>query len=330
MTAALSPDRSSYESHWLHTDQSDWPETNCYADVWIELLHVLGHDPLPALGFTLRTDLESDQWTFYKFRHHDLEALYGLEVIELNPWTTVLDQVASEVKIGRPVLVEVDAWFLPDTAATSYQTKHVKTTIAVLEVNVDAERLVYAHNRSVHVVTAHDFRGVFALDAPAVLPPYIESVRLDRMANASAIDIASQVSFATAALRSHLRAAPAINPFERYVDKFALDLARMANRGVDFFHDYAFSSYRQFGSAFFLAAVHLDWLRHNGSMLDEHRLSEASVAFRSISGSARALQMRSARTAVTGKVIDASATLQSLVDNYHVGVQALRVAAGMH
>jgi hypothetical protein len=330
MKVGLSPELSTYEPHWLHSDQSDWPETNCYADVWIELLHVLGHDPLPALGFTLRTDLESDQWTFYKFRHYDLEALYGLEVIELNPWTTVLDQVAAEVAFGRPVLVEVDAWFLPDTAGTSYQTKHVKTTIAVLEVDIDRERLVYAHNRSVHIVIGRDFRGVFALDAPALLPPYIESVRLNRMKSTPEVDSAAQVRFATDALRSHLRAAPVLNPFERYIDKFALDLARMANRGVEFFHDYAFSSYRQFGSAFYLTAAHVDWLRQNDSTLDDDLLRTASEAFRSISASARALQMRSARTAVTGKVIDASATLDSLVQNYQLGVGALRAATGVN
>jgi Domain of unknown function (DUF1839) len=326
MTVVSSPfgiDTTLYQNHWLHTDVSDWPETNCYVDVWIELLQVLHLDPIAALGFTIRTDLESDQWTFYKFRHHDLEQLYGLVVIELNPWTTVIDQITTEVSAGRPVLVEVDAWYLPDTTGTSYQSKHVKTTIAVLEVDPKAERLVYAHNRSVHIASGDDFRGVFALDAAPVLPPYIESVRLDRQSAPSPEFVHR---YATEALRDHVRLAPEVNPFERYQDKFERDLERMAGRGMEFFHDYAFSSYRQFGSAFFLAAAHLEWLRDTGTKLDSGQLSAAADSFRAISSTARALQMRSARTAVTGKIVDASSTLQSLAENYDRGLSALRIA----
>jgi hypothetical protein len=326
MTVVSSPlgiDTTSYQNHWLHTDVSDWPETNCYVDVWIELLQVLRLDPIAALGFTIRTDLESDQWTFYKFRHHDLEQLYGLVVIELNPWTTVIDQITTEVFAGRPVLVEVDAWYLPDTTGTSYQSKHVKTTIAVLEVDPEAERLVYAHNRSVHMASGKDFRGVFALDAAPVLPPYIESVRLDRQSAPSSEFVHR---YATEALRDHVRFAPKVNPFERYRVKFERDLERMAGRGMEFFHDYAFSSYRQFGSAFFLAAAHLEWLCDAGGSLDGRQLSAAADSFRAISSTARALQMRSARTAVTGKIVDASSTLQSLAENYDRGLSALRIA----
>jgi hypothetical protein len=319
----LGIDTATYQNHWLHTDASDWPETNCYVDVWIELLQVLRLDPIAALGFTILTDLESDQWTFYKYRHHDLEQLFGLVVIELNPWTTVLDQVSTEVSAGRPVLIEVDAWFLPDTAGTSYQSKHVKTTIAVLEVDPAAQRLVYAHNRSVHVALGEDFRGVFALDLPPLLPPYIESVRLDRLSTPSSEFVRR---YAIDALREHVRHAPKENPFERYQEKFVRDLERMAGRGMEFFHDYAFSSYRQFGSAFFLGAAHLEWLREGGSELDPAQLSIAAESFRAISSTARALQMRSARTAVTGKLVEASSTLQSLTENYDRGLSALRIA----
>lgn len=324
-TRQLDPD--TYQQHWLHTDQSDWPETNCYVDVWIELLHVLGHDPLAALGFTLRTDLEADQWTFYKFRHHDLEQLYGLEVVELNPWTTVLDQVRAEVHAGRPVLVEVDSWFLPDTAATAYRLKHVKSTIAVLELDALAETMTYAHNHSVHRAAATDFRGLFGLDAPPVLPPYIETVRVDRFPR---IAPDAQAAYASAVLHDHVGCAPKVNPFQRYRTRFDSDLERLAHHGVDFFHDYAFASYRQFGSAFYLASCHLEWLATNAASdgLEPERLKRAAGCFRTISASARALQMRSARTAMTAKMIDASGTLQTLVDSYDEGMHELRVATG--
>mgnify|MGYP003344902537 CR=1 FL=1 len=35
------------------------------------------------LGFTLRQDFEGDQFTFFKPKAADLEALYGLEILEL-------------------------------------------------------------------------------------------------------------------------------------------------------------------------------------------------------------------------------------------------------
>jgi hypothetical protein len=60
--------------HALHDESRDWPETNCYVDLWIELFAARGFAPEAALGFTL-TDFEGDQFTFFKFPLQDLEAL---------------------------------------------------------------------------------------------------------------------------------------------------------------------------------------------------------------------------------------------------------------
>ncbi len=60
-------DASSYRPHPLHATERTWTETNCYVDLWIELLHSLGLDPLAAAAFTISTDFEGDQWTFFKF-----------------------------------------------------------------------------------------------------------------------------------------------------------------------------------------------------------------------------------------------------------------------
>ena len=37
-----------YQSHFSHAGERIWPETNCYLDLWIETLHALGLDPVPA------------------------------------------------------------------------------------------------------------------------------------------------------------------------------------------------------------------------------------------------------------------------------------------
>ncbi|MBE7204408.1 MAG: DUF1839 family protein, partial [Parafilimonas terrae] len=90
MTAALrlpsgpglpEPLADPYVPHALHDAGRDWPETNCYVDLWIELLHGRGLVPEAMLGFTLRQDFEGDQFTFFKPPTGDIERLYGLEVL---------------------------------------------------------------------------------------------------------------------------------------------------------------------------------------------------------------------------------------------------------
>ena len=104
-----------YIAHKLHSDDRTWPETNCYVDLWIELLHARGLEPLAGLAFTLGLDYEGDQFTFYKFPHNDLRMLYGIEVQELNLWRPLEVHAAQQYELGRVLLVEVDAFYLPDT-----------------------------------------------------------------------------------------------------------------------------------------------------------------------------------------------------------------------
>ena len=51
-----------------------WPETNCYVDLWIEVLAAAGFTPEAMLGFTLTQDFEGDQFTFFKVPLEDLES----------------------------------------------------------------------------------------------------------------------------------------------------------------------------------------------------------------------------------------------------------------
>ena len=44
-------------------------------------------------------------------------------------WRPLAEHVAEQLAMGQPAHVEVDAWFLPDTAGISYHAEHVKTTI---------------------------------------------------------------------------------------------------------------------------------------------------------------------------------------------------------
>ena len=73
-------DPAAYARHRLHLGDRAWLESNCYIDLWIELLQTAGVEPLAALPCTFAGDLEGDQWTFFKFPIADLYGLYGVEV----------------------------------------------------------------------------------------------------------------------------------------------------------------------------------------------------------------------------------------------------------
>ncbi|HZP72241.1 MAG TPA: DUF1839 family protein, partial [Gaiellaceae bacterium] len=171
MVSLFGTDPANYVSHALHADDRAYPETNCYADILIELLHARGDEPLAALGRTVRTDFEGDQWTFFKPFPGDLERLYGVDIHEMQPYRSLPEQIRTQLAEGRTVIVELDAWFLPDTAATSYRSEHVKTSAAIEAIDRDAERLRYFHNAGLYELEGEDYRGVFGGGG---LPPYTE------------------------------------------------------------------------------------------------------------------------------------------------------------
>ena len=122
-------DRPPGQPHVLHRQPSTWSESNCYADLWIEVLHALGLEPHAMLAHVLPVDVEGDQWTFFKPPLQDLEFLYGIDVQELQLWDGFACHVVDQLTRGRLVLAEVDAFYLPDTRGTTYRSSHAKTTI---------------------------------------------------------------------------------------------------------------------------------------------------------------------------------------------------------
>jgi hypothetical protein len=106
--------------------ECDWPITNCYVDAWMLVLGAWGMNPLAGLGVTVAQDYEGDQFTFFKYLHEDLERLYGVIVGELSIWHALEEQIATQVRLGRLVLMEADGYYLPDTRATSYRAHRLK------------------------------------------------------------------------------------------------------------------------------------------------------------------------------------------------------------
>src|SRR3954462_3855683 len=139
-------DVAGYVPHVVHGSDRTYIETNCYTDVLIELLHARGAEPLAALGINVRMDFEGDQWTFFKPAPGDLERLFGIDIHEMQPYRPLPDQIAEQLAAGRTMIVEVDAYYLPDTAATSYRREHVKTSVAAAAIDREREVLRYFHN----------------------------------------------------------------------------------------------------------------------------------------------------------------------------------------
>ena len=260
MKSLLGLDPATYEPHPVHRGGRTYTETNCYADIVVELVHARGLEPLAAMGFCVRADFEGDQWTFFKPPPGDLEALFAIDIHEMQPYRALPDQIVQQLDSDRTILVELDAWYLPDTAATSYRTEHVKTSAAIEAIDVDAQRLRYFHNAGLYELAGEDFRGALRLDVPVGsdrLPPYCELVRFDAgepltgdALRAAARDL----------LGGHLARRPASNPFDRFAARLDTDLPDLLAGDAALYHAYAFATVRMVGSAFELLAAHVDWL----------------------------------------------------------------------
>ena len=116
-------DPASYVPHPVHRGDRAYVETNCWSDIVIEVLHARGDEPLAAMGSTLRMAFEGDQWTFFKPSAEDLELLFGIDIHEMQPYRSLPSQLAGQTRAGRMVIVALDSWFLPATAATSDRTE---------------------------------------------------------------------------------------------------------------------------------------------------------------------------------------------------------------
>ena len=288
MVSLLGADPASYTPHPVHASERTYRETNCYADVLIELLHARGDEPLAGLGALVRMDFEGDQWTFFKPATGDIERLYGIDIHEMQPARALPAQIARLLAAGRTVSVELDSWFLPDTAATSYGTEHVKTTVIPEAIDTDAQVLRYFHNAGYHELRGADYRGVFRLDGdvdPAILPPYTELVRFDAgtpLRGEALRDATRDL------LARHLALRPADNPFVRFGAALERDLpGLLAGEPADY-HAYAFATVRMVGSGFELVGALARWLLGDGA-------AEADAACDRIVAASKLLSLKLAR-----------------------------------
>ncbi len=273
---------------------------------------------MAALSFTLATDFEGDQWTFFKVPLADLYDLYGLDVQELLIWKPLVTHIEEQLGFGHPVLVEVDSYYLPDTAGMAYQIEHTKTTIAVNEIDLKNARLGYFHGQGYYHACGDDFVNLFHLQGTkdtVVLPPYVEFVKR-RCRPIPNGDELTKVSLRL--LRRQLSLLPESNPFHRFKSRFAIDLEWLVTAHLETFHKYSFATLRQFGACFELATTYLRWLKAR----NVKNLDSSISAFTTLSTGAKMLQFHLARAIGRKKTLDLS-SLDEMAIHWQTGIDEL-------
>jgi hypothetical protein len=255
----------SHQPHALHQGDRVWQETNCYVDLWIELLHGFGLDPRAAFAFTVTQDFEGDQFTFFKFPLEDLERLYGTQVQELAIYDSLEDRVLAQTLRGHTVLVEVDGYYLPNTRATSYRREHPKTTVGIDFIDPAGQRLGYFHNTGYHLLEGEDYEGVFRKlpqfsEQADLLFPYVEFAKQVR----PALEGIALAEASAELLCTHLARRPMRNPITQWRAEFPQQLDTLLARGEKFFHLYSFNLMRQLGANFEFLSKYLLWLSVQG------------------------------------------------------------------
>lgn len=285
----LKLDASAYQRHALHSEERAWVEKNCYFDIWIEMVHAVGCEPYAMCPVVVSLDFVGDQWTFFKPAHTDLWELYGLDVQELNCWRPLLDQAVEHLAAGRLISTEADAWWLPDVSGTDYRRQHTKSTIVLNALDVEKQRLGYFHNAGYFVLEGEDFVKTFRLDVdppdPAFMPFFAETVDTKRVVRR---DDAALRALSGAMLKKHLARRPADNPVARFAARFAKDLPELQQKGLGYYHAYAFATVRQLGSSAELMARYLEWLGAG-------QFAPAIAAYDELSGLAKSFILKAAR-----------------------------------
>jgi len=290
-----------HRAHELHHGERIWRDGASPVDLWIELLHGNGLEPHAALAFTVMQDFEDDQFTLARLPQEDIEKLYGLQVQELSVFDSLEERAIVQTRRKNIVLVEVDAFYLPDTRGLSYRSEHAKTTIGIDVIDANAKRLGYFHHTGYHLLHDDDYDGVLRTNAAheagqsgaagtvqgQTLFPHVDFVKRVR-------DPLSGTALAEASadlLCAHLLRRPSHNPIERWRAAFPAHVDTMLARGEPYARLYACNVMRQLGANFELLAHYLQWMREQGFDIPV----STQLGARRIASEAMVMQCRLAR-----------------------------------
>jgi hypothetical protein len=270
-----------YQPAALHDPDRTFPQTNCYVDLWIELLHAQGIPPESAMAFCCAVDFEGDQWTFFKPPPEELRRLYGIDVHEMQLYRPTADHVLEQMRSGRTMTLEVDSFYLPDTATSSYRRQHVKSSIAVEGIDAVQRRMRYFHGAGYYELSGDDYSGVFRLDrhfSEDVLPPYAELIDFRAAPRLEHEELRRE---ALESLRRQLAYKPKRNPWKAFGARLEEDLSALLAGSDENYHAYAFATVRQCGSAFETARSFVQWC---DPRLEGHAGEAAAALGRQVNG----------------------------------------------
>jgi hypothetical protein len=341
--ALAGPDARAYVPHALHGAGAVWLENNGCIDLWIELLASMGLDPHALWPCTVALDFEGDQWTFIKPPHDELRALYGLDVQALAVWRPLSEHVIEHLGAGRPLSVEADAFWLPDTAGTDYRQNHSKTRIVINEVDLDARRIAYFHNAGYFEARGEDVARLLDLEEDTSDLEAIADWRGARVAQVGAAAVAlaearlpsdaefirtrGRVARSTGELQmlalhhlaSHLAFRPETNPVRRFAARLRDDLPLLREYGLGYYHQWASGSVRQLGAAFEFAARGLAW---HGSAAGAP-LDDVAQSFDRLARDAKTLDNKLARAVTSSRRADLTPLLDGMAQAWDDGMAAL-------
>jgi len=304
-------------AHPWHSGERVWSTSNSNIDVWIELLHTLELEPAPMLLSTLCADFEGDQWTLVSVAPADLWACYGIVVEELFIWRPLLAHFVEQLDRGNAVLVEVDAFHLPDMIGSSYQREHTKTLIAVTGYDRDLHSLRYMHGATSAQVGGDDLDSLITAGiGGAQLPPRAQVVKLDRLLRRTAIE---RAQLGVALARFHGTRLPLVNPVRVFGDALRAHGAWLAGGDAEHYQRWAFATLHQCGAAFEIAADVCGWLVEHGEPI-----ADAVPRLRTVSRLARSLHQRLVRVSQSGRMPDVSQTLDDMAHAWDEAMAILK------
>jgi hypothetical protein len=309
-----------YQRHWLHAEDRVWVGKNCYIDVWTELVHALKLNPVAMLAFTVAVDFEGDQWTFFKPPHDELRTLYGIDVQELNVWRPLVEHAVEYLAAGKLICTEADAFWLPDTSGTDYRRQHTKSTIILADIDLEQRRLGYFHNAGYFCLQGEDFVNTFRIGFaadPTFMPLFAEAVRTEALVHRSESDLMQQAKLTW---RRHLERIPHANPVVRFMERLEADLPDMQQRGLSYYHAWAFATVRQLGAAFELAAQNLRWMQG----LDAGVPPDAIVQFEAISAACKTFILKGARAVNARRPLAVKDMLSPVAEHWDRGTAQVR------
>ena len=307
-------DPATYVPSPLHDPNRTFRETNCYVDLWIELLHARGIAPESALASACVVDFEGDQWTFFKPSPEDLLRFHGIDVHEMQLFRPTIDHVVEQLAACRTMTIEVDSFYLPDTCSSAYRRAHVKSSIAVEAIDPSAEDLRYFHGAGYYELTGDDYRGVFRMGrdfSEDVLPPYVEFINFEAGPRLIGDDLRREVS---RSLGRQLAYKPKRNPWLTFGERLQCDLAVLLAGSDSAYHAYAFATVRQCGAAFEIAKSFVEWLAPGST----HAIDAAEALARQVNG-AKTLLFKLARR----RPFDPQPAIEQLAADWNVVMKAV-------